>query len=384
MNLETGKEPNPVILIVEDEAAIRKGLSSALARQGYRVITAENGRDAILKAVEHHPDLIISDVMMPILDGFEMRKKMGDDPYLASIPLIFLTARTTIEDRVLGIRGGADDYVTKPFEVEELVARVEAVLRRVRTERERGLELARQFGREDLEKLRLELIHNFHHEIRTPLNNVMMFLEILATHKFKNIEEQNDFMEMARSSGDRLESLVGDIILLTDLDQGLINNVRQTINPNLSILQPVRRRLVRYEAKSIKFTPILSIAGEIKAPRNEFPRAVLHLADNAFKFSPTNGAVTMTVSSGLNGGATITIEDEGPGIPEELREKVFERYYQISKGPSREYQGLGLGLTIARAVFRSLGGDVRILDSEKGCRLQAVLPDLELEHTTHE
>lgn len=370
IKFDSGKEPGTVILIVEDESAIRMGLSAAMTRKGYRIITAENGNDAIEKAEENHPDLIISDVLMPVLDGFEMKKKLDTNPVLASIPLIYLTARTAVEDRVLGIRGGADDYVAKPFDIEELAARVEAVLRRVHVEQ------ARKFGQSDLEKLRRELIQNFHHEIRTPLSNVMMFLEIVATHKFESLEEQKEFIRIARSSGERLESLISDIILLTDLDQGEINNVRQTINPELHILQPIRRRLAIYESKALNFVPVFSIPKEIRAPRSEFARALLHLAENAFKFSPFEGTVLLKITSSENGGATITIEDQGPGIPLALREKVFDRYFQISQGVTREYQGLGLGLTIARAVFRSMRGDVNILDSAQGCCIQAFIPDL--------
>lgn len=376
MNTISGKDLNTILLIVEDEAAIRMGLSAAMSRRGYHVITAENGSDGLLKAEENHPDLIISDIMMPVLDGFEMKRKLSGNPSLASIPLIYLTARTTVEDRVAGIRGGADDYVAKPFDVEELSARVEAVLRRTRRERKREHEQVGEIDSEDLERLRRELMQNFHHELRTPLNNVMMFLEIVATHKFATIEEQQEFIRIARTSGDRLESLVTDIILLTDLDQGGISNLRQYINPEHHILQPIRRRLARYEEKSLKFVPILSVSNDIKASRNEFTRAVLHLADNAFKFSPKDGTVILKITSGTNGGATITIEDQGSGVPITLRERVFERYYQISQGPTREYQGLGLGLTIARSVFRSMGGDVTILDSAQGCCVQAELPDL--------
>lgn len=383
MTNDLGNDLQPMILIVEDEAPIRMGLSAAMSRLGYRVITAENGSDALFKAEENPPDLIVSDIKMPVVDGFELKKRLNANPALASIPLIYLSARTSVEDRVGGIRGGADDYVTKPFDLEELTARVEAVLRRARGERKLGFDLARQVDREGLEKLRLELMQNFHHEIRTPLNNVMMFLEIVATQKFETLEEQEEFIRIARSSGDRLESLVSDIIFLTDFDQGVFNNVRQNINPETHLLQNLRRRLVRFESKSLNFVPIVSTVGEMKAPRHEFVHAVMHLADNAFKFSPNDGTVILKVTPGERGGATITIEDPGPGIPAALREKVFERYFQISQGPTREYQGLGLGLTIARAVFRSLGGDVTIMDSAQGCCVQAVLPDLRVDDASN-
>jgi len=131
-------EKTYTILVVDDEPSIRMGLAATIRRYGYEVITAVNGDDGFIKARQSLPDLIVSDVMMPDLNGFEMKKQMGEDPVLASIPFIFLTARTATQDRVAGMREGADDYVTKPFVTEELVARIEAVLRRVKTEQERG------------------------------------------------------------------------------------------------------------------------------------------------------------------------------------------------------------------------------------------------------
>lgn len=383
MTNKPDKPLDTLILIVEDEASIRMGLSAAMTRQGYRVITAENGSDAILKAKENLPDLVISDVMMPVLDGFEMKKQFSSDPLLASIPLIYLTARTTVDDRVTGIRGGADDYITKPFEIDELTARVDAVLRRVHGAQKLGHDEAMRGEGHDIEKLRRELMQNFHHEIRTPLSNVMMFLEIAANHKFETPEEQREFIRIARSSGDRLEAVISDIILLTDLDQGELNYIRQTVNPDVHILQPIKRRLPRYEYKALNFVPIFSIANEIKAPRHELTQAILHLVDNALKFSPEHGTVILKIKSTANGGAVITIEDQGPGIPMAYREKVFDRYFQVSQGATRDYQGLGLGLTIARAVFHSLGGEVTILDSATGCSIQAVLPDLKADDVAY-
>jgi len=364
------------ILVIDDEPAIRMGLAATLGRSGYHVVTAINGDDGFLKAKQTAPDLIISDVMMPLMSGFEMKQQMSSDPQLAHVPFIFLTARTANEDRVNGIRGGADDYVTKPFVTDELLARVEAVLRRVHVERERSREQARQAAQAEMETLRKEILQNFSHELRTPLGNVMMSLEMVVNRKFNTPEEQGEFIRIAHSSADRLEALIADIILLADIDQKKLNPMRQSLDVENHILAPIRRRLARYESKKLNFLHTINFNGEIKAPRREFSQALVHLMDNAFRFSPDEGKVGLVIRGGENGGATILVQDEGAGIPLELREKVFERFYQVSQGDARQHQGLGVGLTIARAVFANLGGGVQILDSEKGCRVQAVLPDL--------
>jgi signal transduction histidine kinase len=374
------EEKKPTILVVDDEASIRMGLAATIRRYGYEAITAVNGDDGFLKARQFLPDLIISDVMMPDLNGFEMRQQMSADPLLAPIPFIFLTARISNEDRVAGIRSGADDYVTKPFVTEELIARIEAVLRRVKTEQERGREQAKQA----VEKLRREVLQNFSHELRTPLGNIMMSLDIMVGNKFKSPEEQQEFLRIAHSSADRLESLVADIILLSDIDQGKLNLMRQAIEVEHHILTPVKRRLARYEEKQLKFIHDIKMGGSIKAPRREFTQSIIHLADNAFKFSPQEGTVNMSVTPGENGGMMFILQDEGEGIPASQREKVFERFYQASQGDDRQYQGLGVGLTIARAVFVGLGGEVKILDSASGCKAYASLPDLRAEDIAYE
>jgi two-component system, sensor histidine kinase and response regulator len=363
------------ILIIDDEPALRLGLAAKIKRQGYEVFTACDGQDGLQKARECLPDLILSDVMMPPPNGFELRRLMGLDPQLASIPFIFLTARTGVDDRVNGIRDGADDYITKPFVTEELLARVDAVLRRVRMEQARGRDEVRESARQDMEKLKQEILQNFHHEMRTPLTNIIMPLELVVNKKFEDPEEQIRFIRMALSSVDRLESLVTDFILLTNIDYGNLNVIRQPIDINSHILLPVEKRQARYKDRALQFTFNSMGEGTITAPRREFIHAVTHLVDNAFKFSPVAGKVSLQVKILSAGGAVITVENEGEAIPPELREKVFERFYQISQGDNREHEGLGVGMFIARQVFRSMGGDVVVLDSLQGCRLRAILPD---------
>lgn len=370
------EENAPVILVIDDEPAILLGLAVSIKRHGYQVIKGVDGLDGLQKAREHHPDLIVSDVMMPPPDGFELKRLLSTDLTLASIPFMFLTARAGTNDRITGIRDGADDYISKPFVMDELLARIDSLLRRVRTEQANGRQQMTEIARQDMEKLRNEILQNFHHELRTPLMNIIMPLELAVNNKFTEPEMQSNFIKMALSNADKLASIVADIVILSNMELGNLNTVRQSIDLNDHILMPINKRLEKYKNKELNFTHGIVNSGEIKAPRRELTQSILHLVDNAFKFSPQNGNVHVDIHSGPNGGLKLAISDEGPGIQLEMREKVFEKFYQISQGDSREYDGLGVGLTIARAVFSSLGGNVKIVDSANGCCITAELPDL--------
>jgi signal transduction histidine kinase len=349
------------------------GLTLKIKRHGYQVVTAKDGNDGIRKVKENKPDLVLSDVMMPFPDGFEMRRILAQDTQLASIPFIFLTARTDVQDRLRGFREGADDYILKPFIAEEVLARIDAVLQRVEAERNRGREQMREEAQKEVEKLKQEILKNYHHELSTPLTNILLPLEIAVNKKLENPEEQTRFIRMALSNANRLESLTTDLILLSSIDGGNLNTMYQPIDLSVHLFNPIKKRLERYAEKELVFHPDISLREEIKAPRREFSHSVLHLVDNAFKFSPDKGRVILNMKD-VENGTMVSVQDDGPGIPMELRERVFERFYQVSAGDVRKYEGLGVGLTIARAVFESIGGSVRIVDSSIGCCVEALLP----------
>jgi DNA-binding response OmpR family regulator len=364
------------ILIIDDEPALLVGLSAMIRRHGYKVISASSGSQGLSLAREKVPDLILSDVMMPPPNGFELRKTLSKDARLATIPFIFLTARSEASDRIQGIRDGADDYITKPFQTEELMARIEAVFRRIETEQERGRAQMKDIAAEEMEKLRREILQNINHELRTPLTNVIMPLQMAVSQKFEDPNEQIKFIRVALSNLERLESLTTDFIILTNLDQGNINTFRQPIDPQMHLVKPIKRRHERYAEKNLNLLIEIGTGDEIRAPRLEFIHSVLHLADNAFKFSPDHGEVKIDIQPTGGGGVIVSIDDQGPGIPVSLFEKVFERYYQISQGDSRAYGGLGVGLTIARAVASANGGLVDFIPNANGCSVKLKIPPL--------
>jgi two-component system, sensor histidine kinase and response regulator len=367
-------EAKRTILIVDDDSALRLGLSVTLQRKGYSIITASNGQDGLEKIRALGPDLILCDVMMPPPNGFELRKLLSSEPVSSNIPFIFVTARTGVEDRISGIDEGADDYITKPFEPQELVARIEAVFRRIELEQARGREQMKNIAAGELDKFKHEVLQNFHHELRTPLTNILLPLETILNHKFENPEDQTRFIRMALTNAERLESLSTDFILLSNIDHGDLSAIRQPIYIETNLLPAVRRRLERYKNRNIQFITRFSVLGEITAPRKEFTHVVVQLLDNAFKFSPEHGTVELSISLNEAGDTTIRISDEGPGIPMNLREKVFERFFQGSQGDARDHEGLGVGLTIAKAVLEKMGGSIKILDTAKGCSVEIYFP----------
>jgi signal transduction histidine kinase len=365
----------PKILLIDDNERLVRGLAAFLRKAGYHPFTASSGAQGLYIAAEERPDLIICDVMMPSPDGFEVRELLNQQPDFARIPFIFVTARDEPEHRLHGIEAGADDYITKPFNVPELRARIEAVLRRVNVSREEGANRATS----ELGLMRREILRNFTHELRTPLSHIMLSLKLAMKQKFGEDEQEHaDFISSAVKGAERLHRLIDDLLFLAAYDRGDLTAYRQRIRIDFHFLDPVQKAIERWHHKRLEVSLNVSPDLQIYAPRNRFRQAVDHLIDNACKFSPEGGHITVDLQPNDEGGCLLTVIDEGPGIPPQYRERVFERYYQISQGDGREYDGLGVGLTIARAVARSLGGDVTLpdppSDAGAGCVVRMIIP----------
>lgn len=363
--------PKSTILVIDDEANLVLGLKAILERDGYPVITARDGNDGLRQTIEHKPDLIICDVMMPPPNGFELRSLLNRHPDTSSIPFIFLTARADRSDRLQGLDEGADDYITKPFDRQELIARIKAVLRRNDLGRKQGL----QELDDELEKLRTEISHNISHELRTPLTVLLWTLELSLHEKFHDKpEEQAKFVGQALQSAHQLQSLIEDMMTLNDIDRNELNVLRTSTNVERAFMQAVEEVTSRWKSKGLQIKKRYDPKLTISVPVNPIKRVVSHLVDNACKFSEAGGNISISVEPNGPGGFMLSVVDDGPGIPPELRERVFERFYQISQGIKRQFGGLGVGLTVSRAIARRLGGDVVIQDSQIGCHITLIVP----------
>lgn len=362
------------ILLIDDEPGMLMGLKLAMKRAGYNVITATNGADGEKMAKENLPDVIISDMMMPPPDGLELRQLLSQDPTTEGIPFIFLTARADQTLKQIGLESGADDYITKPFDRTELLARVKAVLRRQEKGRQRG----RQEAEGELNNLRQVISNNLTHELRTPLASVLSTLDLALKDRFaESPEQQAQFINVALRNAEHLQRLVEDLIAVSELDMNNPAAFRQKLNLEFDFHIPIKKCQNLWQEKNLQYEIRLPEDISIHAPRLGFKQAVFHLLDNACKFSMPGGKICIDLAPLGNGGCTLTITDEGPGIPEELHEKVFERYFQAEQGDVRTYGGLGVGLTIVRAYSRSVGGDTILLPVQKGTSVQMTIPPAE-------
>ena len=361
---------NRTILLIDDDLPLLLGLKTLLERSGYHVIARENSADGIKQAEKSQPDLIVCDVMMPKMDGYKVREAMSANPLTHNIPFLFLSARASQEDKLKGFEDGADDYITKPFDPRELVARIDAVFRR----QEKSHQGATEEINRQIERIQSEITHNFSHELRTPMMQILMSLDMALRDKYDDPNELKYFVETALSKSHRLYTLIDDLTFLSNYDMGNKINFRQKIDIKNDFSLPIALRLEQYENKELRVEINIEEGVTIHAPRREFRQACSHLVDNSLKFSPPMTTVLINLAANGDGGCILTITDQGQGIPAEHHEKVFKRYYQVSQGDAREQNGLGVGLTIARIIARSLEGEVTILPAEHGCIVQMILP----------
>lgn len=340
------------ILIVEDEQDLIQVMSLKLMREGHTVFTAENGQEALLKVEEYLPDLVILDIMLPEMSGWDICKQIRE---ISAIPIIMVTALTGDQDIVRGLDLGADEYVTKPFQLQTLVARVNAILRRI--------EWDRASAAKEVDDLKRSITGMISHELRTPLAAIMSTLDLALQEAFKdNPEAQRDFIHDARLNAVMMRQLVDDLLTMVRIDQGLELWRRPiSIQGEIKRVFDVFNDMLEEARVAAKYTCPEELTANVD--QLLFRQALQHLFANAIKFSPDGGQVWVVAEPLPDGGVEIDVHDQGSGIAEEHHEKIFDRFYQVDMTDHRPYEGLGVGLFIVRAIARAHGGDVSLIST---------------------
>jgi signal transduction histidine kinase len=348
------------ILVIDDERWLREMVHIALAQKGFEVIEAENGAVGIEKARKQLPDLILCDVNMEKVDGYLTLSSLRNEPSTAAIPFILITGLADNAGMRHGMELGADDYLPKPFTVEELFAAVEARLKKAQA--------LRQEAEKKLADLRDSISMMLPHELRTPLNGILAYGEILAAEAGTlPAKEVADMGQVIYDSGKRLERLIENFLIYAQIevlaaDAQKINALRQKQTQFPAKL--IEERAVGQARTANRANDLALDLADHPVPISEdyLAKIVDELVQNAFKFSDPGKRVSVTLS-GLPNGVVLSVTDQGRGFSTEHITKVGA-YMQFDR-KILEQQGLGLGLVIARRLTELHGGTLSI-QSERG------------------
>ncbi|MCZ6874760.1 MAG: hybrid sensor histidine kinase/response regulator [bacterium] len=335
------------ILIVDDNPTNIAILEETLDEE-YQIETALSGEEALALAADFRPALILLDIMMPGIDGYETCQRIRSDPTLHNVKIIMVSAKAMVSERLEGYQAGADDYITKPFEEEELLAKVRVYLRLKSVE--------------ELDQMKSDMLSLLSHEVRTPLNSIIPTLEMLLSEENMNAEERRVWLETALQSAQRLLSLFDKALTLSMMRSGeydfqlqpddLCNVVRDAV---CAVAKPVSARHVRIDQA-------LPDAAPAMLDRAQMTAVVAAILDNAVRFSPTKGCVSIEIAHD-DDCFCLTITDQGAGIDPDAQSHVFKEFTPADIMSHTE--GQGLSLAIARQTVLAHNGTIDV-ESTKG------------------
>jgi signal transduction histidine kinase len=374
-------------LIVDDDPIGARLLRKYLQRAGHDVVIRADGRAGLDRALSDPPDLVILDVMMPGLGGFEVCRALRSVEATRDLPVIFLSARGDLRDRVAGLDQGAVDYLAKPFEPEELLARVRAALRTKRLQDElRRANVELRAADQD----RQELVSMLAHDIRGLLGAVASAVEV-ARIDLEDLprRDAHRFLAIAERNTSELVDLATNLLDSYRIDEG---RLRPRLGPVdlAAVVEDVVDRLdgqARHRDVRVVVVgdPVTGVLGD----RDLLSRVLLNLVSNAVKFSPPGGTITIDLESGLAApggreGTVVSVRDEGPGIAAADLARIFERFTPLALPGGNRPVGSGLGLAFCRKVIDLMGGEIWV-ESEpgRGSTFAFVLPGVPVPVQAH-
>jgi signal transduction histidine kinase len=355
------------ILVADDNADMRGYLVRLLSAH-WHVEAVGDGVQALAAARARPPDLVLSDVMMPRLDGLGLLRELRADERTRTTPVVLLSARAGEEATVDALTSGADDYLVKPFSANELLAHVNGQLTLAR-QRQEALAAERAHVEEATRLLREaeratrsreEMLAVVSHDLRTPLTSVFAAVELLERAlgpDGRDSPVRRHAAAIRRAAG-RMRRLIGDLLDLASIDSGTLSLDRQPHSPE----DLVREAREAFEPQALEKGLVFTTGAEPGLPaltcdRERVFQALSNLLGNAFKFTPDRGRVALRASADGEGGVCFVVEDTGAGIPADLLPRVFERHWHTTQ---RGREGHGLGLPIAQGIVEAHGGRIRV------------------------
>lgn len=350
------------ILIVDDTIANLKLLAGMLRSEGYGVRPVPSGAQALRTAARRPPDLILLDITMPEMDGYEVCRRLKADPALVDIPVIFISALSELDDKVKAFSSGGVDYVTKPFQLDEVRARVETHLRLHRLQQElegRNSELAAtNVALEQMQGLRDELLHLIVHDLRAPLSGMILSLGMLQEDLADSVDDDiREDLAGVHEGARLLSSMVTDLLDMNRMEAGDLP---------LELEQHSSKTLIDLAIRSLgglvhnrSLTVVADEDFRLVCDAGVVRRILSNLLDNALKH--TRRSVPVEVSVHRNGDRLrFAVRDEGQGISAEFLDLVFERFGQVKARRKGRRASTGLGLAFCQLATQAHGGEISV------------------------
>ncbi|MDX1548454.1 MAG: ATP-binding protein, partial [Rhodothermales bacterium] len=352
----------PLVLVTDDNPEIRDYVASCL-RETYRITTAFDGRDAYEKARAERPALIVSDVQMPRMTGYELCQAVRADAAISHTPIILLTSRASLDEKIQGLDAGADDYLTKPFSARELLARVRNLL--ALADQKRTLQTLNSELRQtnddlrEVSEMKSQLLRIAAHDLKNPLNGIREFAKILKTELASTQPHSLELLDLIHASSDQMLSMVGKILDSEALESGELVMDRAPVSA-VEIAREVVR-LNRPQAERKGETLVLTAEdGDpciVLGAREWLRDAMDNLVSNAIKYSPFDKNIWVTVRR-HDGRVRFSVRDQGPGLTDEDKQMLFGKFQRLSATPTSDESSTGLGLSIVKQIVELHGGRV--------------------------
>ncbi len=354
-----------LILVVDDNEMNRDVLSRRLERQGYAVAMAENGRQAMDAVRRRAFDLVLLDVMMPDMDGYEVLQELKADETLRHIPVIMISAVDELDSLVRCIKMGAEDYLPKPFDPTLLKARIGACLAKKRahdSEVRLFKQLQQNYTRlQELEQLRDDLTHMIVHDLRTPLTSLISGIQTLAV--VGDLDEiQREMVAIATEGGESLLGMINDLLDVEKMESGAMQLEYAVLDAADLVAGAADQVASLFASENLSLvTRIAADVPSFQGDETKLRRILVNLLGNAIKFTPAGGAVKVDVRLDVIGGSLLfSVSDTGEGIPAEAFERIFEKFGQVESRHGGRRLSTGLGLAYCKLAVAAHGGDIRV------------------------
>jgi len=363
------------VLIVDDDKQQLEILSDCMENFASTIITASNGIEALSKAREELPNIILLDVMMPKMNGFDVCSQLKEDPRTKDIPVIFITALNDLNSILKGFSLGGVDYITKPYHTQEIISRLQTHIK-LQYQHRKLMELSLELkaSKEEAESARIvaekanQAKTNFlcviSHELMTPMSVIQSLTHFALETELNS--KQTEYLEKIKKSSGVLKELIDDILEYSNIESGkaVVNKELFEINAALAYVKNILSTRISDQKKlqlMISLDPM--VPKFLKGDSHRIQKVLIHLGDNAIKFT-SSGYVKIKVrlleKNAQKASIIFSVKDSGIGMTKQQQEFIFQPFTQANMSKNRQFEGVGLGLALCRQMIKIMNGKLSV------------------------